>query len=356
MLALVAFGAWVPAQQEGDAMGGRVLLLLLLAAGGIGLAFASAGASPGVAPERERSRAVPVPVAAGVAPGALGKAGAAAVVLMALASLAFVQLPQMASGIALKQGRTALEAGRPDLAVESLARAERLFPAFEDPSIALARAEQRLAERAATTGDAAGREAGFDRAAATLAGARRRHPGLAQLALEEAHLAARRADGTAAPAEQAALFERAVAAYREVLASDPQSSTVHRGLGAALLALGRLDEAGRELETSVRLAPRSLESWLLLGRLRLTAGDERAAREAFQAARELDAVRSRRLLEGLVRARPADPSALRDLALFEIVEGRRKEAIAALERAMALTLPQDLPPLVRLTGLASALP
>jgi tetratricopeptide (TPR) repeat protein len=357
MLALVAFGAWVPAQREGDAMGGRVLLLLLLAAGGIGLAFASAGSTPGDAPERQRSRAVPVSVVASVrAASGPAKAGAATVVMGALASLALVQLPQMASGVALKQGRTALEAGRPDLAVAILARAERLFPAFEDPSIALARAEQRLAERAATTGDAVGREAGFGRAAATLAEARRRHPGLSQLALEEAHLAARRADGAASGQEQAALFESAVASYREVLASDPQSSTVHRGLGAALLALGRLEEAGRELETSVRLAPRSLESWLLLGRLRLSAGDERAAREAFQAARELDAVRSRRLLEGLVRARPADPSALRDLALFEIVEGRRKAAIAAIERAMALTLPQDLPPLVRLTGLAAALP
>jgi tetratricopeptide (TPR) repeat protein len=219
--------------------------------------------------------------------------------------------------------------------------------------VALSRAEQRLAERA---GDEASRAAAFDRAAAALADARRRHPGLAQLALEEAHLAARRADAAATPEEQRARFEGAVAAYREVLARDPQSSTVHRGLGAALLALGNLDEAGRELETSVRLAPRSLESRLLLGRQRLSAGDEQAARDAFQAAREIDPARSRRLLEGLARARPGDPSALRDLALFEIVEGRRKEAIAALEQAMALTPPQDLPPLVRLVGLASALP
>ena len=106
----------------------------------------------------------------------------------------------------------------------------------------------------------------------------------------------------------------------------------------------------------MRLAPRSLESRLLLGRQRLAAGDEAAARAAFAAAREIDPARARQLLEGLVRARPADPSALRDLALLEIVEGRRKEAIAALQRAMALTAPQDFPPLVRLTGLASALP
>ncbi len=189
-----------------------------------------------------------------------------------------------------------------------------------------------------------------------LAEARRRHPGLALLALEEAHLAARRADGAADPQVRQALFESAVASYREVVTRDPQSSTVHRGLGAALLALGRLEEAGDELEASVRLAPRSLESRLLLGRLRLSAGDEAGARTAFEAAREIDAVRSRRLLEGLVRARPGDPEALRDLALFEIVEGRRKEAIAALERAMALTPPQDLPPLVRLTGLAAKVP
>jgi cytochrome c-type biogenesis protein CcmH/NrfG len=131
---------------------------------------------------------------------------------------------------------------------------------------------------------------------------------------------------------------------------------VHRGLGAALLALGRLDEAGTELETSVRLAPRSLESRLLLGRQRLARGDEASARSAFEAAREIDRLRARQLLEGLVRARPADPSALRDLGLYEIVEGRRDEAVAALQRAMALTPPQDFPALVRLIALASALP
>lgn len=346
LLALVAFGAWVPAQRAGDAMGGRVLLLLLLAAGGILLGGASAGATaqspvPDVGaptPRRRRPAATAIAVATAAA---------------ALASLIFVQGPQMASGVALKQGRTALDAGRPDLAVPLLSRAQERFPVFEDPAVALARAEQRLAERAP---DEITRSAAFDRAAAALAGARRRHPDLAQLALEEAHLAARRADAAGSPAAQRALFENAVVAYREVLARDPQSSTVHRGLGAALLALGSIEEAGRELEASVRLAPRSLESRLLLGRQRLAAGDEAAARAAFAAAREIDPARARQLLEGLVRARPADPSALRDLALLEIVEGRRKEAIAALQRAMALTAPQDFPPLVRLTGLASALP
>ncbi len=351
LLAVVAVGAWVPAQRDGDAMGGRVALLLLLAAGGIGLAFASAC---------RPLRSAPAATGRTAAPLALAQVSAMRRVAWrrrwlsaALAGLFLVLLPQFASGIALKAGRTALEAGRAELAVPLLARAHRLFPGFEDPAVALARAEQRLAERAA---DVASRDAAFDRAAAVLAGARRRHPGLAQLALEEAHLAARRADSAAEPRVRQALFESAVTSYRDVLARDPQSSTVHRGLGAALLALGRLEEAGDELAASVRLAPRSLESRLLLGRLRLTAGDEAGARAAFEAAREIDAKRARRLLEGLVRARPGDPEALRDLALFEIVEGRRKEAIAVLERAMALTPPQDLPPLVRLTGLAAKVP
>ncbi len=354
LLAIVAFGAWVPAQREGDAMGGRVLLLLVLAAAGIRLALASGAAAPeGVAAGGAAGITASMAPSPGAPGGRVRRAGTAAAVLAALACLAFVQLPQIASGVALKQGRTALEAGRPDLAVALLSQAHERFPDFEDPAVALARAEARLAERAS---DEATRKAAFERAAAALAEARRRHPGLAQLALEEAHLAARRADGAGSPEEQQALFERAVIAYREVLARDPQSSTVHRGLGTALLALGELDEAGRELEASVRLAPRSLESRLLLGRQRLAALDETGARAAFAAARELDPVRSRQLLEGLVRARPEDPSALRDLALLEIVEGRRKEAIAALQQAMALTPPQDLPPLVRLIGLASALP
>ncbi len=347
LLALVAFGAWVPAQREGDAVAGRAILLLILAAGGIRLGLRSAEAAQESRPRSARCAPARPPLST---PRRLATTG---VVLAALACALFVQLPQIASGVALKRGRTALAAGHADLAVPLLGRAQELFPAFEDPAIALARAEQRLAERAR---DEPARAAGFDRASAVLAEARRRHPDLAQLALEQAHLAARRADGATAPEEQRAQFAGAVAAYREVLVRDPQSSTVHRGLGAALLALGDLDEAGRELEASVRLAPRSLESRLLLGRQRLAAGDEPAAQAAFQAARALDPQRSRGFLESLARARPGDPSALRDLALFEIVEGRRKEAISALEHAMALTPPQDLPPLVRLTALASALP
>ncbi len=353
LLAVVAFGAWVPAQREGDAMGGRVLLLLAAAVGGIALGLASGRERSELSPGRE---VLADPAAKGPVRGGASAARAALawlVVCGAGLSIVFVQLPALASGIALKQGRTALEAGRADLAVPLLARALRLAPSFEDPAVALARAEQRLAESAS---DSTLSAAAFARAAAALAEVRRRHPGLAQLALEEAHLAARRADRAAAPAERGALFASAVASYREVLARDPQSATAHRGLGASLLALGQLDEAGRELETSVRLAPRSLESRLLLGRLRLSAGDEDRARIAFEAARTLDPARARRLLEGLVRARPEDPSALRDLALYEIVEGRRKEAIAALERAMALTSPQDLPPLVRLIGRAAKVP
>jgi tetratricopeptide (TPR) repeat protein len=286
-------------------------------------------------------------------PGRRTRVAAVLVGGLAILTVALLQLPQIASGVALKQGRTAFDAGRYDLAVPLLERAQRLFPNVEDSSVALARAELRRAER---TPDETSRAAAFDRAAAALAQARRAHPALAQLALEEAHLAARRAAGISDPELRRTSFVRVAEAYRDVVALDPQSAAVHRGLGTTLLELGEVEAAGAELETSLRLAPRSLESRLLLGRQRLAAGDETAARGAFAAAREIDAARVRQLLEGLVRTRPQDPSALRDLALLEIVEGRRAEALAALRRAMALTPPQEFPPLVRLTGLASALP
>jgi tetratricopeptide (TPR) repeat protein len=406
LLALVAFGAWVPAQGAGESMDGRVVLLLGLAAGGIALGLASGGSlsaekRPGLAraafawfgaaallqawlfsisavhewnlalgllgfaaamAAMALLRSSPGPdVAAdrgakGSVEGGAGVARRALVLTVALAAVlaaVFAVVPQLVSGMALKQGRTALDAGRADMAVPLFERAFRLSPQFEDPPVALARAEQRVAESASS---APLREAAFRRAVAALAEGRRRHPGLPQLALEEAHLAARRADASPGAEERARLFEAAVASYREVLPRDPQSSAVHRGLGAALLSLGRLDEAGQELEISVRLAPRAIESRLLLGRLRLSAGEELSARAAFEAAREIDALRARRFLEALARARPEDPSAFRDLALFEIVEGRRKEATAALQRAMALTPPEEFPPLVRLTALASKIP
>ena len=105
-------------------MGGRVALLLLLAAGGIGLAFASAQPSAPVNPGRDRATAAPMPLAQ---VPARRRVASAMAVAAALAGLFLVVLPQFASGIALKAGRTALEAGRADLAVPLLARAHR-FP------------------------------------------------------------------------------------------------------------------------------------------------------------------------------------------------------------------------------------
>jgi tetratricopeptide (TPR) repeat protein len=59
----------------------------------------------------------------------------------------------------------------------------------------------------------------------------------------------------------------AEAAYRRAVELQPDSASAHFGLGTALVALGRTDEAVTALETSVKLAPERPQPLLALGKL-----------------------------------------------------------------------------------------
>jgi tetratricopeptide (TPR) repeat protein len=256
-----------------------------------------------------------------------------------------------ASGIALKRGRTLLAAGEAAGAAADLARAARRAPWLEDGWISLARAEMRVAERSPEGGE---RDLRFAAAEADLAAAGSWHPRLPQIALERAHLLSRWGEATAEPEPRRARFDAAVERFREAIAMDPQNSAAHRGLGAALLALGDVAAAREALERSARLAPRSVEGRLMLARAALAAGDVESGRREIGEARAVDAARTRQILETLVRSRPRDVSAYRDLALLDLIEGRGAQARLALEQAMRIAEPNELGPLARLLSEAGA--
>ncbi len=279
-----------------------------------------------------------------------GLLGAGVAMLLLFAALGPAR--GLAASVALKEGRSALVVGDLELAARRLEAAQRATPWLDDALLSLVRVRMRAAE-AAPPGPR--REAEYARAAQELGGAAEGHPLSAVYPLELGHLQARWGE-SASEAARGERFARAESYYRRALARDPQSAMAHRGLGATLLALGRGAEAVEELATSLRLAPRSLESHLLLGRAKLAVGDLDGALAAFRSGRELEPRRARALLEGLAAARPGDPTAMRDLALLEIVEERREPALAALRIAMSGTPPEGLPLLVRLTSIAGRLP
>ncbi len=105
-----------------------------------------------------------------------------------------------------------------------------------------------------------------------------------------------------------------------MLASVPDSMTARRNLGAALATLGRVEEAEAQLRAAVQLAPRVVETHLVLARL-LIDTDPEAAKRAARAALAID---------------PSRPQAHVALAGAEQRLGQLPAAKQALRTAIAL--------------------
>ncbi len=73
----------------------------------------------------------------------------------------------------------------------------------------------------------------------------------------------------------------AAAAYRRAIELKPDHAGAHNGLGTALAALGRTDEAITELEASAKLAPENPLPLLALGKLYVTKQDFTRALETY---------------------------------------------------------------------------
>lgn len=79
-----------------------------------------------------------------------------------------------------------------------------------------------------------------------------------------------------------------LARYEAELAHVPDSGLLHHGRGIALIALGRLEEAGVALERALQLAPRHADISVSVGELNLAQRNKAAARTAFQNALLID--------------------------------------------------------------------
>ncbi|HEU4430145.1 MAG TPA: tetratricopeptide repeat protein [Myxococcota bacterium] len=78
---------------------------------------------------------------------------------------------------------------------------------------------------------------------------------------------------TGEAAERRGDFDTAIAAYRRVLALEPDTQLAHASLAVALGAQGNLAAAQRHAERAVALDPRDAESWSNLGGIRARRGD-----------------------------------------------------------------------------------
>ncbi|MCZ7650512.1 MAG: O-antigen ligase family protein [Thermoanaerobaculia bacterium] len=104
---------------------------------------------------------------------------------------------------------------------------------------------------------------------------------------------------------------------------------------------GAIPEALDLLERAVALAPRSVESWLLLARARLDAEEAAGALAAARRAVDTDPRRALGRSLAVARAAPRDLRAQRDLALVAAVAGEGRLAADALGAAEALATPAD---------------
>ncbi|HWP64826.1 MAG TPA: tetratricopeptide repeat protein [Candidatus Limnocylindria bacterium] len=128
------------------------------------------------------------------------------------------------------------------------------------------------------------------------------------------------AAASAGTLRQLAVWQDSVTLFRHALAVTGDNPTAETNLAAALLELGRLDEARPHAERAVARAPGSAEAWITFGRARIQGGDVDGARAAFETASRLD---------------PHDARAHYNLGVVAAEQGRIADAIASYERAIA---------------------
>jgi serine/threonine protein kinase/Flp pilus assembly protein TadD len=121
-------------------------------------------------------------------------------------------------------------------------------------------------------------------------------------------------------AMQAADDEEAVRLFREYVARRPDAWHGRLGLGGAQERLGRLDEARRETEAALALAPRNLAALEQLARIAEKTGDRTLRLDVYRRARE---------------AAPDRADAAQSLAVAYRDLGRPDDAIATLREALA---------------------
>ena len=137
---------------------------------------------------------------------------------------------------------------------------------------------------------------------------------------------------------------------RRLVAIDPHSALAHLKLATALEGMNKLEQAQFHAETAVRCAPENPEAYLCLGSILVRRNQVSDAVPFFNHAVQLDPVASacathmlkevlsegQRAWEKRLASDPEDFDALSSLAKIRYSEKQPLEAIALLERALAV--------------------
>jgi tetratricopeptide (TPR) repeat protein len=116
-------------------------------------------------------------------------------------------------------------------------------------------------------------------------------------------------------------FDRALDAYRALLARGELTAQVHNNLGLLYQSRGRLGEAAREFERSISADPRYPKAYNNSGVVLLAQGQIENAVRQFRTAASLD---------------PRDPDPIVNLALAQKAAGQPERARESLLRALVL--------------------
>lgn len=127
-------------------------------------------------------------------------------------------------------------------------------------------------------------------------------------------------------------FAKAADAYAKAIAQRPNSAPTHRNLGDSLLRLGRRDEAQAAFERAVELAEAARQ---------VNPSDaQNLASLAVYAAKAGHGAAARRYAAEATRLTPDDPAVWIRAAQVHALDRRPDDALAALERAVALGHPK----------------
>lgn len=208
------------------------------------------------------------------------------------------------------------EAGRADAAFALLEQAARELP--REPAL-----HQRLGEWQLERGDAPAARASYARALACV------EPDQPELlvALASVDLAEER-------------WAEAAEKCRRALAKDPGSKLAHHELGRAWSALGRAEQAQRELEAGVGAQPRHLRDPLTEELRSYKVNYVSQIAEATRLMGEGKHAEALPIVTRVVAKRPDDLNALNNLATCLQETGDARRALEVLERAQALD-PKD---------------
>ncbi len=130
-------------------------------------------------------------------------------------------------------------------------------------------------------------------------------------------------------------YGTALREFEAVIAEDPDDAQAHLFLGSVYIALGRREDAQRELDTSLHLDPHSERALMEMGRLLALSGrlDEAIAALRRAIAENPEFAEPHYFLAGIHRARGEEDLYRREMELFQKLRTRGRDSALELKSA-----------------------